>query len=343
MSEEVEVRAAALHRDAIVIDAVCPLLADTTRCEMYRSGGVDVVAPTVDPHTPSESPRQDTLDQIARWHALVGERDDLLLVRSARDVTAARRADALGVYFHLQGTAALEGSLEMVDVYAGLGVGMIQLAYNVENPYGCGCEVADDGGLTALGAALVERLDERRVIVDCSHTGARTTLDAIERASGPVVVSHANARKLHPVARNVPDEVIDAVAAVGGVIGVCGYPGFVGDSDRPTLDDLLRHVDHIAERVGVAHVGLGLDYFTGQEGIVPLEAMAAAYEQLIASGKWSADTYPPPPYRYPAGIETPDKLAQLTAALLQRSYRDDEVRAILGENWLRVFREVWGE
>jgi len=180
------------------------------------------------------------------------------------------------------------------------------------------------------------------VIVDCSHTGVRTSLDAVEVSERPVVLSHSNPQGVHPSRRNVPDELITAVAATGGLIGTGGFPAFLGNDPRPSLDRFIDAIAYVADLVGIDHTGLGLDYFLGQHGVAPLEQARAAHHAAVEAGVWHAATYPPPPYHYPEGISTPRTLPNLTARLLQRGFTTDEVRAVLGRNWMRVYREVWG-
>lgn len=330
--------AAHVHDESIVIDATCPLLADTKHLELYRKGGCTAVAPTVGGFADAPT----TLRALGGWAHLLRDRDDLLLVRSAADIEAAKRSGRLGIIYHFQGTEPLEDSLDLVDAYKAIGVGMIQLSYNVKNRVGDGCEERTDAGLSRFGLKLVERMNRARVIVDCSHTGYRTTLDAIEASSAPVVFSHANAKAVHNSRRTIADDQIKAVAATGGLVGIVGFPAFVSSSTRPKLDDFIKHIDHVVQLVGIDHVGLGIDYFTGQHPIMPLDEAQRNYEGFVASDKWSPDSYPPPPYHYPEGIETPDRLPNLTARLLERGYKAADVRKILGGNWLRVFRAVWG-
>jgi membrane dipeptidase len=180
------------------------------------------------------------------------------------------------------------------------------------------------------------------VIVDCSHTGHRTTMEAIEASSAPVVFSHANAHAVHPSPRNIRDDQIKAIAATGGLVGTVGYPAFVSLSPRPSLDEFIAHIDYMVELVGIDHVALGLDYFTGMDPITSLSAARSEYKFYIESGAWTSASYPPPPYVFPAGIETTANLPNLTARLLDRGYKVEEVRKILGGNWVRVYRSVWG-
>jgi membrane dipeptidase len=328
-----------LHRDAIVIDAVCPLLHNPKHLELYRQGGLTVVAPTIG----GSKGAAETMRNIGLWLKMIRERDDLMQVKSAADVERAKASGKLGVLMHFQGTEPVEDSLDLVDAYKALGVGIIQLSYNVKNRVGDGCEERTDAGLSRFGLKLIERMNRARVIVDCSHTGYRTTMDAIEASSAPVVFSHANPRAVHNSPRNIQDDQYKAIAATGGLVGTVGYPAFVSSSSKPTMDDLIAHIDYAVELIGIDHVALGIDYFEGMHPISPIEVAKQQYAGFIESGMWSAKSYPPPPYHYPEGIETPATFHNLTAGLVRRGYKPDDIRKILGGNWVRVYRAVWGE
>ena len=326
-----------LHREAIVIDATCPLLMRRRHLELYRQGGCTAVAPTVGGFATATP----TMADLGRWHALLRQRDNLLLVQQADDIATAKRSGKLGLIFHFQGTEPIEADLDLVDAYKALGVGVIQLTYNVKNRVGDGCEERTDAGLSRFGLKLIERLNRAKVIVDCSHTGYRTTLDAIHASAAPVIFSHANAFAVHASPRNIRADQARAIAATGGVIGVAGFPAFVAETPRPSLDQMLDHVAWYADAIGIDHVGIGVDYFLGQHGIVDDVAARRAYDEQVRTGRWG-EGYPPPPYYYPSGIETPDRLGNLTAGLLARGFSASDTRKVLGENWLRVYRAVWG-
>jgi membrane dipeptidase len=326
-----------LHFSSIVVDAVCPLLRHFEYLDNYRAGGATAVAPTVG----DTEPARPTLDRIARWLSLIASREDLVLAKSTADIERAKRDGRTAVYFHFQGTDPIERNLELVDLYKMLGVGIVQLTYNVRNAVGSGCEEADDAGLTDFGREVVAKLNQARIVIDCSHTGEQTSLEAIERSSAPVVLSHSNARSVYPSPRNVSDRLIDAIAGSGGLVGLVGFPGLIGPSTRPGLDELIAHLDAIVARAGIDSVGLGIDYYAGQAGVVSDHDAMKPYRQYVEEGLWGA-SYPPPPHHYPQGIEMPEKLPHLTDRLLRHGYGDDEVRKILGLNWLRVLRAVWG-
>lgn len=332
-------RSAALHADSLVIDAVCPLVLEDPRfLAWYREGGVTAIGPTIAMMDTART----AIGRIAMWHRLLRERDDLLLVRRAADVELAKRSGRMGVFLHSQGTDAIEDNLDLVDLYKSLGVGLVQLTYNVKNRVGDGCEERTDAGLSRFGLKLVERLNQARVIIDCSHTGERTSLEAIEHSGAPVVLSHANSKSVYDTTRNVSNTLIDAIARSGGVIGAVGFPGMMGKETTPTLDRFIDHIDAIVQRAGIDHVALGIDYYPGQAGAISDELATRFYQKAVADGMWSP-AYPPPPHHYPAGIETPRTLSNLTHRLLERGYGEADVRKVLGGNWVRVMREVWGE
>lgn len=330
--------AAALHADAIVVDAVCPLLRDPRYVDWWIEGGATAAAPTL----ASVEGARETLGTVARWRRVVRDDPRLLLVERAADVEEARRSRRFGIVFHFQGTAPFEDDLDLVDVFKALGVGIVQLTYNVRNRVGDGCEEPSDAGLSRFGVELVRRLNDARVIVDCSHTGYRTTLDAIARSTAPVVFSHANARGVLDSGRTIADDQIRAVAATGGLVGAVGFPAFVSRDPRPTLDQFIDHIAYIADLVGIDHVALGIDYYAGQAGVSDDATAERMYRNAVDSGVWDPANYPPPPYWYPAGIETPRTLPHLTRRLLERGFSADDTRKVLGQNWMRVYRAIWG-
>lgn len=316
-----------LYADAIVLDAAVPVLRqDITQWKRYAAGGATAVLPTVATHDDIQS----TIENLCTWYKLV-ERfpDDLVLAESAADIEAAKRDGKLAVVFHFQNGRPLGHDAAMVDVYRRLGVGVIQLTYNYRNNLGDGCLEPENAGLSRFGRSVVRRMNQQNVLVDLSHTGVRTTLDAMEVSTRPDVFTHANARGVHDHPRNLTDEQITAVAQKGGVIGLCCFPAFITDTtDQPTIGHLIEHLDYFVQLAGIDHVGLGIDYFEGH-----------GYQSSIDMGVWDPNEYPAPPWHYPLdGGNT----IEFAAALADRGYGDDDIRKVLGSNFMRVFAQVWG-
>ena len=327
-----------VHDEAIVIDAVCPLMMRRQYIDLWIEGGATAAGPTVGVFDRAGP----TLRVLGDWIRAINADPRLTLVKHASDFARAKAEGKLGVLFHFQGTEPIEDDLNLIDAYKALGVGMVQLAYNTKNRVGDGCEERTDAGLSRFGLQVVQRLNDARIVVDCTHTGYRTTMDAIEASSRPVVFSHSNPKAVKDSPRNITDEQIRAAAGTGGLIGMVGFPAFVSASTKPTLDEFIDHIDYVVNLVGDDHVGLGIDYYWIQAAITADDEATRLYEEFVATGKWRPETYPPPPIHYPDGIETPRDLRNLTRRLLERGYSEETTKKILGGNWVRVFREVWG-
>lgn len=321
-------------RGGIVWDnhACMPLRPDDTRflpeLDRYRRAGVTMVSLNVGFGT-------QTLDEHVRMlaafrHWITRHADRFRLVSTIADIHHARQAGQLGICFDIEGMTPLDrGDHGLVALFHDLGVRWMLVAYNQANLAGAGCYDPMDGGLTAHGRALLAEMRRVGMVVCCSHTGERTALDVMDQARNPVILSHSNARALYDHPRNVSDGLIRACAATGGVIGVNGLGPLLGTgSDLVTM--MVHHIDHIAQLVGPAHVGLGLDHvFDRQELDEYLAAMQAGTAGFKA---------PPPgfPMLGPEGVPV------LASALADRGYPDDAIAGILGGNFLRVAEAVWG-
>lgn len=331
-----------LHRESIVIDATCPLAVLKPYLANYKEGGNTVIAATVGYGAGGLGNINFTMRNLGTWYeAIRSQPDKLLLITSVEDIYRAQAEDKLGILFHFQGSVPFEDDPNMAEVYYRLGLRMCQLCYNIKDLVGCGCAEKTDGGLTAFGEQIIGEMNRLGIVVDCAHTGIRTTMDALEVSKQPVIISHGNSKAVCNNARNLDDDLMLAVAANGGVIGFNGYPAFVAKKEEPDLEDLLDHVDHMVKLVGPDFVCIGMDYYEYQNGVADIETAQFTYDFLVETGSWRPEEYPPPPWHYPKGVEMPEKMANLTAGLVQRGYKDEDIKKILGLNLIRVFKEVW--
>ena len=337
------------HDEIITIDGTSPLLGEDHNPEYldwYKQGRVTAFAPSMSEGpmdaTTSLMSRNNCLDNLGFIHKLFNTRDDIILVRSSEDIRRAKKEGKLGVMLNFQGPGPVEYNLDLVHMYKALGVGVVQLTYNVRNQFGNGILERGDSGLSKMGIALVKELNTAKMIVDVGHTGEKTAMDAIEFSETPVIISHANSRNKFDSNRNVPDRLIKAIADNGGFIGAVMYPPFVRKEPKPTLNDYIDHIEYLVELVGDDHVSISSDYFGAQWGVVSDEEAEKLYERNIAAGAWDKETYPAPPWVYPEGIETPKTLYNLTDGMLKRGFPKESIKKIWGENWMRVMKEVWG-
>jgi membrane dipeptidase len=258
------------------------------------------------------------------------------------------------VTYNIQNPEPLGAKLERVDTLYGLGLRSMQLTYNLRTRFGEGCLEPNDGGMSRLGHALVEKLNASRMLVDVSHASARTAGDAAAASRAPIVASHTGARAISGHARALPDDVVRAIAERGGYVGVVILPAFIvrADDDRArqrgkpagwaTLDAVADHVVHLIDTIGEDHVGIGTDW--GKPYYNALTWNAAMVNEPTAGFDWVGwrpqDRFDP--NHQVVDMETWDKWPNLTAALLRRGLPEATVVKIVGGNFLRVFREVCG-
>jgi membrane dipeptidase len=334
------VTAAELHTDAIVVDAACPREYWRVHRDRWVAGGATACALTLGVFHPAgfRGPAEFLYD-LADVYRILRE-PGLRLATSAADIREAKAARELAVIFHFQGTEPIEYEPALLEGWWRMGVRVVQLAYNRRNPLCDGCAEPTDVGLSQLGRRAIAEMNRLGLLVDVSHTGVRSALEAVEASTAPVVASHANAFALHGSRRNLPDELIKAIAASGGVVGAVGYTPFVGPEPRTTLDRYVDHIAYMSDLVGPEHVGIGIDYTVVEPADFAVWERDT-YGDVAAYPELYSVLYPTVEAYYPEGLERPDRLPALTERLLERGFDEDDVRGILGENWLRVYEEVW--
>jgi membrane dipeptidase len=321
-----------LHRAALVWDghSCLPLRSgvDMTMLRRHRDAGIDYVSVNVGMDF---NPVEQVMRVIAGFRAgIAANPGAFVLAATAADVRRAKAEGKLAVTFDLEGSDMLAGDVNMLSLYWDLGVRQIHLAYNRNNAVGGGCHDADTS-LTAFGRKVVAEINRLGMLMDCSHTGYRTSLDILELSRRPVIFSHACVHALKPHGRNVRDDQIDACARTGGVIGVTGIGIFLGDNDNST-ETMVRHIDYIAERVGPRHAGVALDFVFERGG----DEYPKGFDRKL----WwpPGNEYDTPNRRNVA----PEQMPALTEALMKRGYAEADIRGILGENFLRVAAQSWG-
>ena len=205
-----------LHRESIVIDATCPLANLPEYLDKWIAGGATAIAPTV--CYPGEL-LPPTIKRVGSWLKRVSDNPDTLLhIKTVEHINQAKREKKLGLIFHFQGTLPFEKDLNNVEVFYHLGIRMVQLCYNTRDLVGDGCTERTDTGLSEFGLKVIAELNRLGIVIDCSHTGYRTTMEAIEASSKPVIISHGNARAVCDSFRNLRDDQIKAIAAKGSTI-----------------------------------------------------------------------------------------------------------------------------
>ncbi len=303
-------------------------VADLETLAVWKAAGVDFLSVNVGYDV---VPWTATVTALALARDWVRRTDGYRLIGRAGELIQARAAGEMAIAFDIEGMAALDGRIEMVRLYHDLGVRQMLFAYNLNNQAGGGCH-DEDSGLTDFGRRVVAEMNVVGMLVDCSHTGYRTTMEAMELSTAPVVFSHSNARALRDHERNIHDEQALACAATGGGGGVNGIGLFVGENDTSTTG-IVDHIDHYLDLIGPGHVGIGLDYFDESEAASDFNATVAANAHY-----WPPTQYPERAIRCAA----PRQFAEIEVEMATRGHDEATIRAVLGGNFARVAEVVWG-
>lgn len=235
----------------------------------------------------------------------------------------------LAISFDLEGTSMLLEDPAMVELYAALGVRQMLLAYNRDNGCAGGCHGAGVG-LTPLGRKVVRAANAAGIVIDCSHASKRSSLEIMEISDRPAIFSHSNVKAIFDHPRTIDDQQIDACAAQGGVIGLTGLGIFMGDPEA-SIEAFVRQIDYLAERVGTAHIGLGLDTELQPE------------HKDLPDDALEEDWWPRAHYGHMNGHRQlqPEDLGRVAERLQNLGYVPSDIRAIFGENFMRIAQATW--
>lgn len=261
-------------------------------------------------------------------------------VRSVADIDAAVEAGTLGLVYYPQNATPLERDPGRLDTLWGLGVRILQLTYNHRNLLGDGSSERTDAGLSEYGIEVVERMNGMGMLVDVSHSGPRTTLDAIRFSSDPVAITHAGCRAVFDHPRNKSDQALREMAEKGGVVGIVQLNPYLGPRERNTLEDYLDHIDHAVRVCGIDHVAIGSD-----REHRPIPDTAEERQKLVDElSRLYPDPATMPPVRWPfflTELNHPRRMETIHDGLRGRGYPAADAEKILQGNWYRLFQEVW--
>ncbi len=275
------------------------------------------------------------LQFVSSWNSFLAHHSETLKrIDAVADLDAAKKLGKVGVLLGIQNSDHFRRP-DDVDFFFSLGQRISQLTYNARNLIGNGSTERRDEGLSDFGLRIVERMNQAGMAVDVSHCGDRTTLDAFDASSKPVLITHSNSRTVaggHPRCKS--DEAIRKMAAKGGVMGITSVRMFVKNAEPTTLDSVLDHYDHVRKLAGPEFLGIGSDIdLWGYDAMPAAEnrALRAAYKAEYAfRDKIDIE-----------GLDHPRRVFDLTEGLLRRGYSDADIRGILGGNFRRVLGQIW--
>jgi len=323
LTEDQQERARRIHANSIVFDAHCDTILSVIDGERslgeksdkghidiprLKSGGVDaqVFAVFVRPDWYHDAVHR-TMKGISVFKKQIEQNsNDICLTKSAEDIKKAAASGKIAALISIEGGEALQGDIHMLSIYKELGVSSIVLTWNHRNAIADGAQdLRSGGGLSDFGVKVIKEMERLGMAVDLAHISPKGFWDALNVVANPIIVSHSLPRKFMDIPRNLDDEQIKAVAAMDGVIGATFYFSSYG-GQQGSIENILDAIDYFVNVAGIDHVGIGSD-FDGYDGNVE-------------------------------GIESCEKMMNLTRGLVYRGYSDEDIEKILGGNFLRVYR-----
>ncbi len=337
-------RALALHNESIVVD-MCwttdlvkpsPIVDGKDALDRAIEGGLTAASQTLAANGTTMRRAIENINDVYRL--IDGVPDKVRLVLRASDIELARSEGKLGVIIGWQNASPLEDdAANLLPMFYRQGLRLMQLTYNERALTGCGCLEPRDDGLTGYGGQVVRAANALGIMVDVTHAGQKTAFDIAKATRKPIVASHSNARGLNPSPRNLTDEVIRAVADTGGIVGITTWAVITALSpDQPAmLSDFLQHLDYVVKLVGIDHVGIGTD-LNETKRLSPIKTnFEATYGFMLGKLANSRTTFL-------GDFKWVQEWPNVTRAMLAHGYSEEDVRKVLGLNFMRVAKEVWG-
>jgi len=274
---------------------------------------------------------------FGKWNSFIALYPQWLMrINKAADMASAREQGKLGILYGLQTSGQFQ-ALDDVNRCYGLGQRVSQLSYNFRSLVADGAFEPYDGGVSEYGGKVIERMNTVRMAVDIGHASDKTKLDALEMSKAPVILSHGNCRALIPGGlRASTDDAIRKLAAKGGVMGISDIAFMVKGTEPVTIDDVVDHYDHVRDLVGIEHVAVGSDAGIESNDLSSPEKLKTILDRADKRYRVHGT------HEVVAGMEGPNRMWELCAALVRRGYTDEQIRLVLGGNWARVLKEIWG-
>lgn len=282
-------------------------------------------------------------ENLKQWKARIDAHPDVfLVVQKAADLAQAHDEHRLGIIFTFQGTEPLGEEVDRIPMFKEMGLRVMQLTHNRRNLVGDGCMEPGNAGLSKFGHQVVERLNAEKLVIDLSHGSQRTTSEAIRASAAPILIGHTGCRALADLPRNVGDAELKALADKGGVAGIIFWPYLRVDT-QPMAIDVIRHLEHAIKICGEDHVGIGTDSDVTPVTRTPeWERQNREWVQGAKQEGTFTATRPDDLYTFIPDLNVANRFEVLAARLSARGHSDTRIQKILGGNFARVMREVWG-
>lgn len=351
LTPDQETHAKELHESLIVIDMLTEssfpehlfqdMSAGGLTCGSFTIGamGLKHLSDDVLPHHDDWWSRESTVNDLAVWAGIYSDpSNNIVPIKIVQDIHDAKAHDCVGVLLNVQNSICIGTDVDNIDFFYNLGLRVIQLTYNLQNFMASGCLEDPKNRLSNFGIQAIGRMNEIGMVVDTGHTGDGSIKHAVEVSEKPISCSHAGLAALskdeNP--RVVTDSALRCIAEKGGVFGLSAIPGMLTGDLRCTLNDYVDHLEHAINVMGIDGVGIGSDFIAG-----------ASLEQIATAPDWKGKQVPTSVEVWPVcqgheGFENHAKFGNLTRALVSRGFADEDIRKLMGGNWLRLLTNTMG-
>ena len=302
--------------------------------KQWRASNLTAVHVTISYHEQF----RETVSNFEQWNSWFEKYPSLIMPAFyAEDVETASKQNKTAVIFGFQNPSPIEDDIGLVEILHRLGGRFMQLSYNNQSLLATGCYEENDPGITRMGKEVIKEMNRVGMVVDMSHSSEKSTFEAIELSSRPIVISHANPSFWHPAKRNKSDEIIKKLSNSNGMLGFSLYPHHLNNSSQCSLEDFCSMIARTADLIGIDHIGFGSDLCQDQPDSIVEWMRVGKWTKEIDYGEGSASN--------PGFPDMPDWFRDnrdwhnIIEGLKKHGFSNDEINKIKGENWLSFFRK----
>ena len=302
--------------------------------KQWRASNLTAVHVTISYHEQF----RETVSNFEQWNSWFEKHPSLIMPAFyAEDVETASKQNKTAVIFGFQNPSPIEDDIGLVEILHRLGGRFMQLSYNNQSLLATGCYEENDPGITRMGKEVIKEMNRVGMVVDMSHSSERSTFEAIELSSRPIVISHANPSFWHPAKRNKSDEIIKELSNSNGMLGFSLYPHHLNNSTQCSLEDFCSMIARTADLIGIDHIGFGSDLCQDQPDSIVEWMRVGKWTKEIDYGEGSASNpgFPDMPNWFRDNRDWHN----IIEGLKKYGFSNDEINKIKGENWLSFFRK----
>ena len=302
--------------------------------KQWRASNLTAVHVTISYHEQF----RETVSNFEQWNSWFEKHSSLIMPAFyAEDVEIANKQNKTAVIFGFQNPSPIEDDIGLVEILHRLGGRFMQLSYNNQSLLATGCYEENDPGITRMGKEVIKEMNRVGMVVDMSHSSERSTFEAIELSSRPIVISHANPSFWYPAKRNKSDEIIKELSNSNGMLGFSLYPHHLNNSTQCSLEDFCSMIARTADLIGIDHIGFGSDLCQDQPDSIVEWMRVGKWTKELDYGEGSASNPGFPDM--PSWFRDNRDWHNIIEGLKKHGFSNDEINKIKGENWLSFFRK----